>query len=158
MNDVKEIYLELSEEIRKLLAQNNISIKDVLRRENIDADISYAESPFAADGTIKTRDIVTIIAVSSVAFSLVAPAFVKIINELKNDPEIVRETWFELEPVIDPKTGEVLRDKKGEPIFNKIPQMEISQIRPQKSKAAVKLDIAKVLKIDFSSEDKEISK
>jgi hypothetical protein len=47
MNDLIEIYLELSEEVRKLLAQNNVSINDVLRRANIDADIYYAESPFA---------------------------------------------------------------------------------------------------------------
>jgi hypothetical protein len=96
MNDTIEIYLELSEEIRKLLAQSNISINDVLRRANIDADISYAESPFVADEAVKTRDIVTVIAVSAVAFSLVAPALVKIINALKNDAEIARETWFKL--------------------------------------------------------------
>jgi len=40
MNDLIEIYLEISEEVSKLLAQNNISINDVLRRANIDADIS----------------------------------------------------------------------------------------------------------------------
>ncbi|MDD5630983.1 MAG: hypothetical protein PHI13_02995 [Methylococcales bacterium] len=158
MNDQIEIYLELSEEVRKLLALNNISINEVLRKANIGADISYAESPFVTDEAVKTRDIVTVIAVSAVAFSLVAPAFVKIINSLKNSPEIARETWFKLEPVINPKTGEVLRDKKGELIFNKVPQLEISQIRPQESKSEVKLDIFNVLKISLSSEDKEISK
>lgn len=155
MNDTIEIYLELSEEVRKLLAQNNISVNDVLRRANIDADISYAESPLATDEAVKTREIVTVIVVSAVAFSLVAPALVKIINALKNDSEISRETWYELKPVINPKTGEALHDKKGNPIFNKVPHLELSQAKQKDTKTNVKLDIAKILSISFSTEDKD---
>jgi hypothetical protein len=155
MNGTVEIYLELSEEVRKLLAQNNISINDVLRRANIDADISYAESPIATDETVKTREIVTVIAVSAVAFGLVAPALVKIINALKNDAEITRKTWYELKPVVDPKTGEALRDKKGNPIFNKVPHLELSQAKQKDTKTNMKLDIAEVLNISFGTEDKE---
>lgn len=155
MNETIEVYLELSERIRKLLAQNNVSVNDILRRENIDACISYAESPFFTNEDINTRNIVTKIAISAVSLHLLASAFVNVANALKNDSEIARETWFKLEPIINPKTGEILRDKKGEIIFNKIPQLELSQTRSQESKTEVKLAILRVLSISFKSEDKE---
>lgn len=155
MNDTIEIYLELSQEIKKLLAQNNISENDILRRAGIDADVSYAESPFVTDENFKTRDIKTIIMVSAVSLSLIAPAFVKTINALKNDAEIARETWYELKPVTDPKTGEVLRDKNGEPFFNKVAHLELSQARLKETKEEIKLDTTKKgLSISFSTEEK----
>lgn len=155
MNDTIEIYLEFSEEVGKLLTQNNISINDVLRRANIDADISYAESPFVTEDGFATRNVVYKIAVSAVALALLAPAFVDAVNKLKNDPEIVRETWYELKPVTDPKTGKHLHDKKGNHTFYKVPHLELSQAKQKDTKTEIKLEIPKVLSISFSTEDKD---
>lgn len=157
MPDPVKIYLELSTEINRLLLQNNLGIHQVLQRADIDADIAHTESLLIGDETVNTRNIVTTIAISAVSLSLVAPALINVINALKNDAEVVRETYFRLEPVVDPKTGEVLRDHQDNPIVNKVPQSELSQVRPQHSKTKVSLDIANVLHLGFSFETKEFN-
>jgi len=158
MNDTIEIYLELSEEVRKLLAQRNTSINDVLRRADIETDIRYVESSFENTEGVTTRDVKTILIVSAVALALIEPAIVDFINVSKNDAERTSVVWYEMKPAVNPKTGDVLRDKKGELILNKIPHIELSQSYPVEEKQAVKLDIPKILSISFSSESKEISK
>jgi hypothetical protein len=63
-----------------------------------------------------------------------------------------------IEPVTDPKTDEVLRDKKGEIIFNKVPQSIVTEPSPKDkhTKSEIKLGIFKVLNISFKLEDKEM--
>lgn len=44
MSDTK-IYLELSDEIQAVLADNGLSVEDILRREDIDASVSHGLPP-----------------------------------------------------------------------------------------------------------------
>jgi hypothetical protein len=128
MNEELKIYLDLSEEVSKLLEDNNFSINDVLRRANIDAKISTANSPFVSSDPANTKDILTVILVSAAAFRLVAPAFVELIETIKNAPKIVRTTYYKSEPVLDPTTGEVLRDNNGDPVLDKVPKLLLGPV------------------------------
>jgi len=158
MNDTIQIYLELSEDISKLLEQSNLSINDVLRRANIETDIRYVESSFEDTEGVTTRDLKTVLIVSAVSLALIAPAIENVVNVLKNDAERTSVVWYELKPAVNPKTGDVLRDKKGELILNRIPHIELSQSYPVEETQNIKLDISKGVSFSFSSESKEISK
>lgn len=153
--DETKIYLELSDEVQKVMAQKGISLATILQRKGIDAQISYGEIPTPPKNGIKTRDLATIIAVASISAIPLALAIKEFLNALRKGKDVVRAEYYRLEPVIDPLTGEILRDKDGNPIMNKVPQFELSQARPKHVKEEFRIEGPLHLSISFKTETNE---
>jgi hypothetical protein len=82
MSDTK-IYLDLSTEIQELLADNEISIADILQQENIDvSDVTEGVMPQKSEDGTRTKDLVPIILAGSAAVTAIAYAISKILNAL----------------------------------------------------------------------------
>ena len=131
-----KIYLELSDEVQKIITQSGMSVDTVLRRAGIDTEITYGESPLQLEQGVKTRELATIIAVSAISAVPAAIALAKLIKSLRKETVIAK--YYKLEPVLEPKTGEVLRDKKGNPVMNKIPHFEVTETRAKQIKEEFK--------------------
>ncbi|HEX7974650.1 MAG TPA: hypothetical protein VF498_09600, partial [Anaerolineales bacterium] len=84
------IYLDLSDDVQQLLSDNRISIEDILRRENIAADISYAVMPFETESGARSKDVVTVILASSAAALLISYAISKVLSEIAGMPHYVK--------------------------------------------------------------------
>jgi hypothetical protein len=75
------IYLDLSTEIQELLADNEISIADILQQENIEVtDITEGVMPQESEDGARTRDLVPII----VASAALAPEIGFVISQILN--------------------------------------------------------------------------
>jgi hypothetical protein len=84
MSDTK-IYLDLSEEIQQLLADNETSIADILQDENIEvSDITAGVMPQESEEGARTREVVTIILASSAAVAVIGFTISNVLNTLKS--------------------------------------------------------------------------
>jgi hypothetical protein len=83
MSETK-IYLDLSSEIQELLADNEISIADILQQENIEVtDITEGVMPQESEDGARTRDLVPIIVASAALVAEIGFAISQILNALK---------------------------------------------------------------------------
>ena len=83
MSDAK-IYVDLSKEIQQLLADNEMSITDILQRENVDFNqVTFETMPEQSEEGARTRGLVPLILASSAAVSAIGFAISKVVNSLK---------------------------------------------------------------------------
>jgi len=84
MSDTK-IYLDLSEEIQELLADNEISIADILQQEQVEvSDVTEGVMPQNSEEGARTKDLVPIILASSAAVAVIGFTISKVLNTLKS--------------------------------------------------------------------------
>jgi len=84
MSDTK-IYLDLSTEIQELLADNEISIADILQQEDIEvSDVTEGVMPQKSEDGARTKDLVPIIMASSVLVAAIGNAIAQILNALNS--------------------------------------------------------------------------
>lgn len=99
------IYLELSEEFEELLADNRITIKDILDHSGIEVEgVTQEIIPYQADKGARTKDIVTIISVA-IASSVVVEAIAFAISQVLYT--------LHYKPLVEIYENEELRDKDG---------------------------------------------
>jgi len=80
MSDIK-IYLDLSEEIQQLLADNGITIEDILRHENIDvSDVKKGVMPQNCGENNRDKGLVTFILASSFLLAKIGCAISTALN------------------------------------------------------------------------------
>jgi hypothetical protein len=83
MSDTK-IYLDLSKEIQQLLADNKMSIADILQNENIEvSDIIEGVMPQESEEGARTKDVVPIILASSAAVAVIGFTISNLLNTLQ---------------------------------------------------------------------------
>jgi hypothetical protein len=85
MSDTKNIYLDLSEDIQRLLADNEITIEQILQQENIEVEnVTEGVIPdeFEEKG-VRTKDLVPLILASSALIASIGFAISKVVNTLK---------------------------------------------------------------------------
>ncbi len=135
----QKIYLEISEEIYRELAQKGIDLKQVLEQQNIGDKVTHEPSPFVSDDTVKIMDISMAIEYLAVGGSawLILDRLNAILKTVLN-----RTTFYEAEkPMINPKTNKELKEN------GKIKTTEIKVHEPtvknEKSSAFIDLIKAK---------------
>lgn len=57
MSNMK-VYFDLSDEVKKLLSDNNLSISDVLQLKGVSCNINYSEIPLSSQQGVRNRDLV----------------------------------------------------------------------------------------------------
>lgn len=120
------IYLDLSDDVQQLLSDNRISIEDILRRENIAADISYAVMPFETEAGARSKDVVTVILASSAAALLISYAISKVLSEIAGMPHYVK---ISVPEEVRDANNNVLLDQDGKPIFKLVEKYKILEPR-----------------------------
>ena len=123
------IYLELSEDIEELLSENDISIEDILERENIEANVSGGVAAYQSEEGARTKDVVTIILAGSAAVAAISFAISQVLHEIYNKPHFVE--ICENEEIRDAE-GNIMFDKDGKPQFKPVKRYEL--IEPQKKR------------------------
>ena len=132
MSDTK-IYLELSDEIQGVLADNGLSVEDIMQRESIDATVTYGVPPYQSEEGVRTKDLVTIILASSVLVPAIGFAISQVLRTLHDKPHFVG--YYENVELRDEK-GKILRDKDGKPVTKPVKRHEVLEPREENRETA----------------------
>jgi hypothetical protein len=142
------IYLELDSETRKVLADNDLSIEDLLEKNEIEARVIFGILPFYENGA-RSKDLVPIILASSIAIASIGYAISNVLNSLSNMSHFVQ--YYENVELRDPK-GNVLFNKEGKPLFKQVLKNEIHQPRTsQEEQYQANFDLTNGLIVKFNS-------
>ncbi len=88
------IYLDLSTEIQQQLADNEISIEDILQRENVEvSNVTEGVMPKESEEGARTRDLVPVILASSAAVAAIGFAISKVLNTLNSKGGNIIDTF-----------------------------------------------------------------
>ena len=150
-----KIYLDLSDEFKQLLSDNETEIKDILLQENIDADVTYGVIPQEVEEGARSKDLVAIILASSAAVISISFAISKILNTLYNKPHLLG--IYEYEELRDDK-GNALLSREGKPRLKMVKRYELIEPRREQRRTDMKFSfgITSGIVIKFSSEEKEV--
>lgn len=150
-----KVYFELSDEIQQLLTSNKITIKDILRNEDINAEVTYGVLPYEVEGE-RSKDIVAIVIVASVAVVAVSSAIAKVLNTYYRRPQLI-EFW-EYEEVRD-LDGKIMLDAEGNPLFKLVKRCQLLEPRQENQKTNIEFgfDLEKGLVIKINSEEKQMN-
>ena len=147
-----KIYVELSDELQEVLNDNGISIKDILEQEGIEADVTYGVMPTQAEEGARSKDLVPIILASGVSLSAVilasSVAISNVLSALYRKPYLVE--YEELVSVLDPN-GEVLRDKEGEPIRERVKRYKLVEPSAADYQQSLGIDLPNWFVLGFRS-------
>lgn len=134
----ERIFISMSPEVQELLADNGIDLVTELRREIPEVRKDYAPDPASA-GESRTKDPVLIILASAAAFAAVSMGITKIVDALARNKKVV-VTARKLVPIPGP-SGEVVRDKDGQPILQWVEETRIVEAQ-RKVQDKSKLDVS----------------
>jgi len=147
-----KIYLELDDELKKVLDDNELSISDILQNEGIEAHVMFGVTPYQTEDNARKKEPITIIIASSVLIISVALAISKVLNTLYNKPKVIK--IYEPVELRDAK-GNILMNKEGNPIFKKIEKYEILQPKfEERQEIKATFDPKNGIVIQISSETK----
>jgi len=150
-----QIYFDLVPEYLQLLNDNDLSIQDILRQQNIEAEVIYGISPEEIEKGIRSKDPVMIVLASTAAVLAIGTAISKVLHTLQRRPLLVE--YYHLVELRDAK-GNILMDNEGKPLLKRQKKYEL--IEPRKEDSSLSLEVgmtqSKGLVIKFCSTDKQI--
>ena len=147
-----KIYLELDDELKRVLDDNELNISDILQNGEIEAVVILGVAPYQSEDNARNKEPITIIIASSIAIISVALAISKVLNTLYNKPKVIK--IYEPVELRDAK-GNILMNKEGNPIFKKIEKYEILQPKlEEKQEIKATFDLKNGIAIQISSETK----
>jgi hypothetical protein len=150
-----KIYLDLPDELQQLLSENHVSVGDLLRQENIEAEINYGTILGQTEEGARSKDVVTIILASSAAVLAIGVAISRVLQTLNRKPHLVQVD--ELTELRDAQ-GNVLLDAHGKPQYKRVKRYEL--LEPRKEDASASFEVSNkpdqgfVLK--FSTAEKQL--
>jgi len=149
-----KIYLELDDDILQFV-ESNIDISDVLKTENIDAEVTYGVEPYLSEEGARTKDIVSIIVASSAALATISFVISQVLNAYYRKPYFVE--FYEIHELKD-ASGNFVLDQEGKPQYEKIKKHQI--IEPKKESTIqhfeFQFSFLNGVVIKFSSQVKDI--
>lgn len=126
-----KIYLEFDETLQQVMADNQLTISDILRQESIQASVISGLAPFQNENGARSKELVTIILASSVLIGSIGFVISRVLNEYYHRPII--ERYYENVALRD-ESGNVLLDKEGNQIFKIEKRREMIQPREMNGK------------------------
>jgi hypothetical protein len=150
-----QIYLELPAEIQQLLNDNGLSVDEILRQQNVSAEVTYGVLPDEPEVGVRSKDPAMIILASAAAALAVGLAISRVLHTLQRQPQLVE--YYELVELKDAK-GNVLLDKKGKPQLKRVKKYEILEPRKEDSNQYLEViwNAVKGLVIKFGSAEKQM--
>lgn len=115
MEPKEELFVFASTEIETILAENQTSLADLLKREGYDVEKAVREDPASIDSEDKTREITTVLLASAAVIAALTPIVIQVIKSLTYNKDVVVHEKV-LVPIED-SAGNVVRDASGEPLL-----------------------------------------
>jgi hypothetical protein len=149
------IYLELSPELQQLPNDNSLSVDDILRQQNIPAEVSYSILPDEPEAGARSKDPVMMILASAAVVLAVGAAISRVLHTFQRRPQLVE--YYELVELKDSE-GNILRDQKGKPQLKRLKKYELLEPRKEDSNQSVDigLNTTNGLVIKFGSTEQQI--
>ncbi len=149
-----KIYLELDDELKNVLEDNELDISDLLQNEGIEAVVKPGTAPYQTeDNDARDKEPISIIIACSIAIVPIVWAISKGLSTLYNNKPIV-EKISELVELRDANDN-ILMNKDGNPIFKKIERYVILQPKlEEKLEIKATFDLRNGIVIQISSETK----
>ena len=154
MVDETKIYLDLSPDILAWMADNGLSIEDVLEKEGIDAEVVEGVMPGDDQTGSRTKNVVPIILASAGAVSAILFAVSHCMRSWLNRP--IYESWEELVEIRD-ENGKVMLDNQGNPQMKTVRKHIL--VEPGKTDKKEKIDLKAGLTglvLGMNTEEKQI--
>jgi hypothetical protein len=121
-----KIYLDLSDDIRFLFEENQISLEEVLTNSGIDHKLTY-ESPFSLEeDNGRTKNLVVVIVAASTAVLAISFALSEIISTLQRKPHVIE--IHNIEEIRDSE-GNIVKDVQGRPLLKAVKKYELLEPR-----------------------------
>jgi hypothetical protein len=152
--ETAKIYLDLSEDILAWMADNGLSIEDVLEKEGIDAEVVEGVIPVDGQSGGRTKNVVPIILASAGGASAILFAVSHCLKTWLNRP--IYESWEELEEIRD-ENGKIMVDKDGNPRMKTVRKHVL--VEPGKTDKKEKIDLKAGLTgivLGMNTEEKQI--
>jgi hypothetical protein len=146
------IYVELSPDIQEWMADNGVSIQDILKKENIDADVEAGVSPFSDESGARTKDVLPMILVNAASISTVLFAISHCLKTWLDRP--IYSIYEEAEEIRD-KDGNVLLDEQGAPQMKTVRKHVVLQPGKSDKKANAEVAFGPFV-AKFSTEEKKL--
>lgn len=150
--DRVKVYIELSDDLRALFAENNVGVEDVLRQEKIDVEFRYDLVPYREETEGREKDVALVILASSAVILAISTALSHIIETLYRKPYFVE--YYDLEVICDGE-GRPVTSRTGSPLLKMVKKHEF--IEPTQKDIARTFDTSWVpstgLVIRFSSKE-----
>jgi hypothetical protein len=131
-----QIYLDLTSEAKQLLSDNGLSISDILREQNIDAEVTYGLFPDQEGEGARSMEVVTILLASGAVAMMVGMAVSRVLQTLQHRPHLVG--YYDLVPIKDAE-GKIILDKKGKPQLQRVKKFELLEPRKADSQQVFEL-------------------
>jgi hypothetical protein len=133
-----QIYLELPPELQQLLNDNGLSIDEILRQQNVPAEMTYGVLPDEPEASARSKDPVMIILASAAVALAVGSAISQVLRTLQRRPQLVE--YYDLVELKDTR-GNVLLDKKGKPQLKRLKKYELLEPRKEGSSQSLEIDL-----------------
>jgi hypothetical protein len=114
VEDQQEAFVFLSPEMQELLADNQISLQELLRSQGVDAQLKLGQDP-AASPVAGHKEPATIIIASAAVIAALTPLLVKAFETLAYKPVVVKE---QIVVAVEDSQGNVVRDANGNPVLH----------------------------------------
>ena len=125
-------FVEFDDEIQRLLADNELSVREILQRADIDAEVTQGLAPYKSPDS---KELTTIILASGVSALLISAGIAKVLNAIFNRTRVVE--FSDIVEVRD-ASGNIAKDKKGRPMFKKVKRLVI--VNPHEHPTSNKLE------------------
>ncbi len=131
MEDQQKLFVFASPEIQLLLADNQVDLADLLKKEGISVSQGLAQDPAISNASIHKDPATVIFASAALALSL-TPIITKVIAALSHKSVVVHELI--LIPVEDSE-GNIVYDQAGQPILRWVRRTRIVESSEQPHEA-----------------------
>ena len=145
-----KIYVELPHEVEQFMADNRISLQDVMDRENIDCEFKHAQSPYPPESGSNTRDLVLVIIAGAAVVTAISSAISTLVSTAYRKPYFVE--YEELEEVRD-KDSSILLDPRGNPVFKTVKKHKIVEPLSRKIENYVNIEGPGGIVLRFGSKE-----
>lgn len=156
MSSVK-IYLELPYEVEAVFADNQISIAQLLSDGDIEGieRVERGVLPYDQKDGATNKDMVTIIIAGAAALGAITLAITSVLNTIYKKPYLVQ--YDEVVELRD-KDGNVVKDKKGNPIFKTVKTSNLVEPRKENKKIEIEtsFSLTKGIVLKILNEEIEI--
>lgn len=145
---VSGVYVRMSDDVQGLLAENDVSLLDLLKSEGIQARVAAASDP-ASDASVGTKEPITLVLATAAAIAALTPVLTRAINAISRRPVVVRETV--LAPV-ESSSGEIVKSSTGKPILSWVERTRVISRQQPASSEQSSMTIETPLGIDLTLE------
>ena len=155
MSETK-IFLELSEEIQQVIAENRISVSNVLDRQGIEATVGYEAPNYETEDGARSKELVTVILASGASLFAIGLAISQVLKAIYRKPYFVE--YYELQEIRD-RSGELILDSWGNTQFKLVKKFELIEPRAEDSERLMELkwNTQNGLVLKFRSSENQMS-